>query len=72
MNTKPILIIAGEPYSVFSEILFKTFKKSKFKKPIIIIGSHNLLIDQMRFLKYKIQFNVIKKDFNLKNLKKIN
>ena len=63
MNIKPILIVTGEPFSVFSEILFKTFKKSKFKKPIIIIGSHNLLIDQMKFLKYKIQFNIIKKSF---------
>ena len=42
MNIKPILIIAGEPYSVFSEILFKSTKE-KFKSPIVIIGSKNLL-----------------------------
>ena len=69
MNTKPILIVTGEPFSIFSEILFKTFKKNKFKKPIIIIGSYNLLCDQMKFLKYRIQFNVVKKDFNHKDLK---
>ena len=69
MNIKPILIVTGEPFSIFSEILFKTLKKNKFKKPIIIIGSYNLLIDQMKFLKYKIQFNKLKKDFDYKDLK---
>ncbi len=63
MNIKPILIVTGEPFSIFSEILFKTLKKNKFKKPIIIIGSYRLLCDQMKFLKYSIKFNVIKKKF---------
>ena len=36
MNTKPILIIAGEPYSVFSEILYKAIKKYNPKRPLII------------------------------------
>ena len=27
MNFKPIIIIAGEPNSIFFEILFKSFKK---------------------------------------------
>ena len=70
MNTSPILIVAGEPYSIFSEILFKTFKKNKFKKPIIVIGSLKLLNDQMNFLNYKIKFNVIDKNFINKDLKK--
>ena len=69
MNIKPILIVAGEPFSIFSEILFKTLKKNKFKKPIIIIGSYNLLYDQMKSLKYRIQFNKIKKNFNYKDIK---
>ena len=43
MNTKPILIITGEPYSVFSEILFKALKNNKFHKKIVLIGSHKLL-----------------------------
>ena len=68
MNIKPILIVAGEPFSIFSEILFKTLRKNKFKKPIIIIGSYNLLYDQMKFLKYRIKFNIIKKEFNYKDL----
>ena len=66
---KPILIVAAEPYSVFSEILFKSFKKHKLKKPLVIIGSLKLLIKQMKFLKYKIQFlNNINKDFHIKDL----
>ena len=35
MKNKNILIIAGEPYSIFSEIFFKTLKKktnSKYEK----------------------------------------
>ena len=40
-----ILIVLGEPFSIFSEILFKYLKSSKFKKnnkTIIIIGNLNL------------------------------
>ena len=32
MTTKPILIIAGEPYSVFIEIYLKSLCKKKNKK----------------------------------------
>ena len=63
MNYRPILIIAGEPYSVFSEIFFKTLKKYKSKKPIILIGSKNLFLKQMEKLGYKFKFNLINKDF---------
>ena len=31
-NFRPILIIAGDPKSVFLEIYFKSLKKNKFKK----------------------------------------
>ena len=70
MNTKPILIIAGEPFSVFSEILFKTFKKKKFRKPIVVIASINLLKKQLKYLNYKISFNLINENFKLQDLKK--
>ena len=42
---KPIAIIAGEPNSIASEIIFKSFKlKKKYKhKPFIVIGSVKLL-----------------------------
>ena len=70
MNIKPILIVAGEPFSVFSELLFKALKKNKFKKPLVIIASYKLLSKQMKFLKYEIPFNKISKNFEIKNLKK--
>ena len=52
---KPILVIAAEPFSVFSEILFKTFKKYKLKKPLVIIASFRLIKSQMKYLKYGTQ-----------------
>ncbi len=56
MKNKPIIIIAGEPYSIFFEIFFKSLKKKSIKKiknPFLIIGSKKLLIKQMKILKYK-------------------
>ena len=66
---KPILIVAGEPFGIFSEILFKTIKRRKIRKPIVVIGSYELIKDQMIFLKYKITLNTIPQNFRVKNLK---
>ena len=54
---KPIAIIAGEPNSISSEIIFKSWKsKNKYKhKPFFIIGSFQLLNSQMKRLKYNIK-----------------
>ena len=43
MNYKPLLIVLGEPRSVFIEIFLKAYKKlrKKIKRPIILIGSLN-------------------------------
>ena len=38
MNFRPILIIGGEPQSIFLEIFLKTLKK-KLRHPIILISS---------------------------------
>ena len=59
---KPILIVAGEPYSVFSEILFKLYKNYKLKNPLVIIASHKLF-ETNEILNYKIPFNIINKIF---------
>ena len=62
MKNKPLLIVLGEPNSIFSEILFKAYKKKiiqKFSRPIVIIGSENLLKLQMKFLKYSIKIKKI-------------
>ena len=34
MKYKPILIVAGEPNSIFLEIFFKSIKSKKLKSPI--------------------------------------
>ena len=75
MNNKPLIIVAGEPFSVFSEIFFKSIKKKICKKNIILIISKNLFIKQMERLKVKLQINLIDiENFNLNKLskKKIN
>ena len=50
MVYKPILIVAGEPNSIFSEIFFKSIRYKKYKSPIIIIASKKLIELQMREL----------------------
>ncbi len=60
---KPIIIILGEPNSIFTEILSKALNKKKIKKkinyPIVIIGSKNLLDTQLKVLRKKINFSLI-------------
>jgi len=53
MNSRPILIVAGEPNSIFLEILFKIYKTKKLRKPLILIASYNLLKLQMNKLNFK-------------------
>ena len=65
MNYKPIIIVAGEPNSVFLELFFKTIKNNNFKKPIILIGSKKLILLQMQKLSFNFEINLL----NLKNLK---
>ena len=69
MNTKPIIIIAAEPNSIFFEIFFKFLKKNKFQKPIILIASYKLFKHQMDILKYNFSFNKIDKKFKIGDLK---
>lgn len=67
MNSNYIIIVLGEPYSIFSEIIAKYFyKKKKFKKYVVLIGNISILKKQINKLKYNISFNVIK---DLKNAK---
>ena len=66
MNSKPILLVAGEPNSIFLEILFKTYRRKKIKKPLILICSYKLLVLQMKKLGYKKKIKII----NIKKIKK--
>ena len=67
MNYKPIVIIAGEPNSVFFEIFLKSINNKKIKSPIILIGSKKLFDLQMNFLKKKIKFKIL--DYKILNKK---
>ena len=66
MNYKPIIIVSGEPNSVFFEIFIKIMNKKKFKSPIILIGSKKILEKQIKFFKSKIKFNEI--DYSKKKI----
>ncbi len=71
MRNKPILIVGGEPFSIFLEIFFKTKSLKKFKNPIILIASKKLLMKQMKIFNYNFKINLINKDkINLNNLNK--
>ena len=69
MNYSPILIVNGEPNSVFSEIFFKTLKSQKIKSPLILISSKKILVKQMLKLKFKKKIKLInKKNFHHQKL----
>ncbi len=65
MRNKPILLIAGDPNSIFFEILFKSIKKNKYRSPLILICNKKILIDQMKYFKFKKKLKMLK-------IKKIN
>ena len=59
MSYNPILIVAGEPNSIFLEIFFKTLKKIKIKRPLILIASNKLVYLQMKKLKFKKKIKIL-------------
>ena len=71
MNCNPILLMAGEPNSVFLEIFFKAIKKQNFKKPLILIASLNLVKLQMKKLNINKKIKLIDykkyENYNLNN-----
>ena len=75
MDKKPIIIVAGEPNSVFLEIFFKSIKTKTYRSPLIIIVSKKLLQEQMKKLGFAFKINDIDnklKDFSKLNNRKIN
>ena len=59
MNFSPILVVAGEPNSIFLEIFFKVIKKNQIKSPIILISSKKLLDLQMKKLNFKKKIKIV-------------
>jgi len=68
--SKSIAIIAGEPNSISSEIIFKSWllRKKYFHKPLFIIGSVQLLNLQKKKLNFQIKIREIDDDFKMKDL----
>ena len=66
MNIKPILIVAGEPNSIFFEIFFKSLKLKKYKSPLILVASYKLLLHQMKIFNFKKKIRLL----NITNLNK--
>ena len=59
MNYSPILIVAGEPNSIFLEIFFKVISKNKIKSPIILITSKKILTMQMNKLNFQKKIKIL-------------
>ena len=64
MGKEPIIIVGGEPNSVFLEIFFKSLKTNTYKSPLIIIISKKLLQKQMKKLGFTFKINTINKTLN--------
>jgi len=75
MSKTPIIIVSGEPNSIFLEIFFKSIKTYKYKSPLVIIASKKLVQKQMKNLGFIFDINTIGKNFtkfDKLNNKKIN
>ena len=59
MKNKPIVLVAGDPKSIFFEILFKSQKLYKAKSPLILIASKKILKLQMKKYKFKKKINLL-------------
>ena len=68
MKIKPILLVAGEPKSIFLEIFFKSIKNIKYKSPLILICSKKVLENQIKKFRFKKKIKVLSWK-NLNNFK---
>ena len=58
---KKIILVFGDPYSINSEIIFKSWKKlsSSYKKRIYLVANYKLIIGQFKKLNYKINCTLV-------------
>jgi len=64
---KPIVIVSGEPESIFLEIFIKALKYKNFKSPLILICSLSLIKNEIKRLKLKKKIKIL----NINNLENI-
>ncbi len=74
MSSKsPILIINGEPHSIFIELLIKSLKKLKnLNRPIILICSNDILKKHSKKFNFKFKINIVNENYSNIKKKKIN
>ena len=74
MSSKsPILIINGEPHSIFIELLIKSFKKLRnLDRPIILICSNDIIKKHSKKFNFKFNINIVNKNYSNFKKKKIN
>ena len=68
MKSKPILIVPGDPNSIFFEIFFKSIKKNIYRSPLILISSLDILKKEMKITNIKKTIRVLNHE-KLKNIK---
>ena len=54
---KKIILVFGDPNSINSELIYKSWKKLDFKirRRIYVIGNYNLISQQFKKLKFKLK-----------------
>ena len=62
MKNSFIIVVAGEPRSIFLEVFFKAIKYKKYKSPIILICNKKILTDHMKKNNFKRKLNILKLD----------
>ena len=59
MRLKPIIIVPGQPNSIFFEIFFKSLNIKRIKSPIILICCADLFRSNAKKYKYNESINLI-------------
>ena len=67
MKNSFIIVVAGEPRSIFLEVFFKAIKYKKYKSPIILICNKKILTDHMKKNNFRRKLNILKLDELKKN-----
>ncbi len=62
MIHKPIIVVGGEPNSIFFEIYLKALNYKRYKSPLILIASVKLFKLQMKKMKIKKKIRIIELD----------
>ncbi len=71
MNFSPIIVVGGEPQSIFLEIFLKAIKK-KTQHPIILVSSKDILKKHIKKFRKNLKFNVLNRNFSNINKGSVN